>query len=389
MNKKNHMIKQPLGIYIHIPFCLQKCLYCDFCSFPQAREDVVSQYVEVLTSQIASWGCRCAQDTPAHTRPTVDTVYFGGGTPTLLTLPQWEQLMGELHKHFALLPDAEITAETNPAAVGTDVLRALRRMGINRLSMGVQSANEVELRALGRVHSFAQAQETFAAARSAGFDNISADIMLGIPHQTRDSLQRTLSQIIALQPTHLSAYLLKVEDGTPFGRMREQLPLPDEDTQVALYTDTVGTLAAAGYARYEISNFARAGYDSRHNLRYWLGQPYLGLGLAAHSDFGGERFAAGRDMAAFLRGEWVAETHRVSEAERLEEYLMLRLRLEEGIDPADYAARFGRDFSRDFGEVLAPYRRAALVCERDGRVALTTQGMLLSNTVISDMLCAI
>ena len=346
----------------------------------------MAQYVETLTSQIASWGRRCAQECPPNSCPSVDTVYFGGGTPTLLTLPQWAKIVGELHKHFSVLPDAEITAETNPAAAGEDYLRELRRMGVNRLSMGIQSANETELRALGRIHSFAQAQQTFADARAAGFDNISADVMLGIPHQTRATLSQTLSQIIALSPTHISAYLLKIEDGTPFARLRDTLPLPDEDLQCDLYTDTVATLAAAGYARYEISNFALPDRHSRHNLRYWQGRPYLGFGLAAHSDFGGTRFAAGRDMAAYLRGDWVTESHEISAEERREEYIMLRLRLEEGIQISDYNTTFHRDFHRDFDEILRPYKQAKLVKEDGGRVSLTTEGMLLSNTVLADML---
>lgn len=373
-----------LGIYIHIPFCIQKCLYCDFCSFPRADGARIEAYVDTLIRQIESWHGHC-------TDYTIDTVYFGGGTPTLLSLPQWAKIFDALHKHFAILPNVEITAETNPAAADGKYLRELRRLGVNRLSMGVQSANERELRALGRVHSFSQARATFADARDAGFDNISLDVMLGIPYQTRETLTHTLSEVIALAPEHLSAYLLKIEDGTPFGRMRDTLPLPDEDTQCDLYTDTVAALADAGYARYEISNFARAGKHSRHNLRYWLGRPYLGLGLAAHSDLGGKRFAAGYDMAAYLRGEWIDETQTrdIDLEERRAEYLMLRLRLEDGIETADYNARFGRDFYGEFDTVLTPYRRMGLLREEGGRIALTTQGMLLSNTILSDLLAEI
>ena len=371
--------KDAMGIYVHIPFCLQKCHYCDFCSFPRADAERIAQYVDALTAQAASWSGRCAEY-------EVDTVYFGGGTPTMLTLPLWERLLGTLHRHFRIRADAEITAETNPAAVDLPYLRALRGMGINRLSMGVQSADDVELKALGRIHDFAGAKHTLADARAAGFDNVSIDLMLGIPHQTRQSLARTLDEFIALSPEHISAYLLKVEEGTPFGRMADTLPLPDEDETVALYTDTVETLAAAGYAQYEISNFARAGRHSRHNLRYWLGRPYLGLGLAAHSDLGGHRFAAGRDPDAYLRGEWIAEDDAPSAEERRAEYIMLRLRLNEGIDTADYAARFGQDFYGEFAHILLPYRRAGLLREENGRIALTTQGMLLSNTVLADLL---
>lgn len=376
----NNMTNQnQLGIYIHIPFCVQKCLYCDFCSFPRAEAARIEAYVDTLTAQAVSWAGRCAEY-------EVDTVYFGGGTPTMLTLPQWERLTDTLRRQFRIRPDAEITAETNPATADLAYLRALRALGVNRLSMGVQSADAAELRALGRLHGFAQAQQTFADARAAGFDNISIDLMLGIPHQTEDSLARTLAEFIALGPEHISAYMLKIEDGTPFGCMRDTLPLPDEDLTCDLYTDTVTTLAKAGYARYEISNFARPDRHSRHNLRYWQGRPYLGLGLAAHSDFGGCRFSAGRDIAAYLAGDWIDESEEMSAEERRAEYIMLRLRLEEGIDTADYAARFGRDFTAEFAPILATYRRAGLLREQDGRIALTTEGMLLSNTVLASLL---
>lgn len=371
--------KDQLGIYVHIPFCLQKCNYCDFCSFPRAGEERIARYVDALLAQASSWSGHCADC-------EVDTVYFGGGTPTMLTLPQWERLLGTLRRHFRIREDAEITAETNPAAVDRDYLRALRGMGVNRLSMGVQSADDGELRSLGRVHDFAGARRTFADARAAGFDNVSIDLMLGIPHQTRESLSRTLDAFVALSPEHISAYLLKIEEGTPFGRMADTLPLPDDDITCEMYLDTVRTLAAAGYAQYEISNFARAGKHSRHNLRYWLGRPYLGLGLAAHSDFGGRRFAAGRDPDAYLRGDWMEECQQIEPEERRAEYVMLRLRLAEGIDVADYAARFGRDFYGDFEKVLAKYRSAGLLREDGGSVALTPSGMLLSNSVLADLL---
>ena len=371
--------KDALGIYVHIPFCLQKCNYCDFCSFPRAGRERIAKYVDTLIAQIESWSGRCAEY-------EVDTVYFGGGTPTMLTLTQWERLIDTLRRCFRICPDAEVTAETNPAAVDLSYLRALRKLGINRLSMGVQSADDRELRALGRAHDFAGAVRTFADARAAGFDNVSIDLMLGIPHQTRESLARTLTEFIALAPEHISAYLLKIEEGTPFGRMADALPLPDEDETVDLYADTVNALGAAGYGQYEISNFARVGRESRHNTRYWLGRPYLGLGLAAHSDFGGRRFAAGRDMEAYLRGDWIEESAEIGSEERREEYIMLRLRLTQGIDTADYAARFGRDFYGEFETVLAPYRRAGLLHEEGGRIALTTKGMLLSNAVLADLL---
>lgn len=369
-----------LGIYVHIPFCREKCLYCDFCSFPHRNKQERDDYIAALCRQAAAWGARAVGQ-------TVDTVYFGGGTPSLLDRAEWERLFRALRDAFAILPEAEITVEVNPATVSGDDLAFLHDLGVNRLSIGVQSANENELRALGRIHTFDQAVGTVRAARQAGFARISLDVMLGIPHQTRESLDRTLCALLALSPEHISAYLLKVESGTPFGRMADagRLVLPDEDEQCDMYLDTVEKLTAAGLAPYEISNFARPGEESRHNMRYWLGQPYLGLGLAAHSDFGGHRFAATTVMDDYLAGHIVVSDRVVDEKERKNEYIMLRLRLYAGLFKADFCRRFGEDFDRAYHDRLLPYIRAGLVRDEADRVAFTPAGMLLSNTILAEL----
>lgn len=369
-----------VGLYVHIPFCLAKCRYCDFCSFPAATEATKDVYVAALCRQIAAWGEK-------FPKITADTVYFGGGTPTTLSLSHWDAILQALRGAFPISPDAEITTEINPATADGAYLRHLYALGLNRLSIGVQSAREDELRALGRLHDFPAAAETVRLGREAGFTNISADIMLGIPHQTRESLAATLDALTSLPLTHLSAYLLKVEPGTPFGKMAEagKLVLPDEDVQCDLYLDTVARLGAAGFAPYEISNFAKAGYESRHNLKYWIGAPYIGFGVAAHSDFGGRRFAAPTDIQRYLDGNYTAASRVIGENERKNEYLMLRMRLVSGIDKADYAHRFGEDFDAAYHTMLLPYIRAGLLHDTAETIRFTPEGMLLSNTVLAEL----
>ena len=361
------------GLYIHVPFCVSKCPYCDFYSLPLPDDTVLDAYADAV--------CRRLEVLPAV---KADTLYFGGGTPSLLGGKRIARLINAAAPF--LTTETEITMEANPAESLYDTVAAFAAVGGNRLSLGMQAANDAALCALGRRHTTALLDNAVRDAHRAGIDNLSLDIMLGTPHQTRDDVKGAVAACVAYDAAHVSAYMLKLEPGTPFAACADTLALPDEDETVELYLDPVGKLSEAGYAQYEISNFARTGRESRHNLRYWQGRPYLGLGLAAHSDFGGRRFAAGRDMAAYLRGDWIEESAGIGAEERREEYVMLRLRLNEGIDVADYAARFGRDFYGDFENALAPYRRAGLLREAGGRVALTPSGMLLSNSVLADML---
>jgi len=371
-------MSEKLGLYIHVPFCLKKCLYCDFCSFPSYTEEVMDAYVKRLKSDIERYS--------KVFNGTVDTVYFGGGTPTLLKERHFDSIFETIDKHYAIDEGAEISCECNPATVDREYLKSINKIGINRLSIGLQSANDAELRALGRAHSFADFQKTYEDARAAGFDNLSVDLMYGIPEQTVTSFEHTLAKVCELSPEHISAYLLKIEDGTPFGKTRETLSLPSEDDECDMYELCTKMLSENGYAKYEISNFARPGFESRHNIKYWMGDDYLGFGVAAHSYFGGERFSNSRDIAAYLRGEDVTEERRaIPERERMTEYVMLRMRMTAGIDRADFKVRFGVELE-DFCGSLERYISAGFMRDALGRVAFTDRGIFVSNTILSDIL---
>ena len=410
------MKRQPIGLYVHIPFCRSKCPYCDFCSFPRPTAEGMESYIHELARRITTageaYGGLFHSDTgttgtateaavpaavsaavpAAVSRPTVDTVYVGGGTPTLLPPACVEELMGAVRRAFDILPDAEITVEGNPAAAGREALAVWRAQGVNRLSLGAQSSHAEELKALGRLHRWEDVVETVAVARAVGIDNVNLDFMMGIPHQTPASLGETLERALSLEPTHLSAYTLMLEEGTPFYRRgRSGLGLPaDEDAAdeaaVSLWEQASATLRAAGFEHYEISNFARPGYRSRHNLHTWQCREYLGLGVAAHSFLGGVRFGQSRDLAAFLRGEDITEFREVlSPADREAECVMLGLRLSDGIDEADFARRFGVDFWARYGARCAPFVSAGFMTRQNGRVALTEAGFPVSNAIIAEL----
>lgn len=361
-----------LGLYLHIPFCRSKCLYCDFCSFPHPTAEKMAAYAARLCEDLIARAAVCRNY-------TVDTVYFGGGTPTCLPPETLCGILDTVRTHYSLSPDAEITTECNPGTVTPDGLRVLRRGGFNRLSLGLQSAQPKELRALGRLHDLAMFADVFRAARAAGFANISADVMFGIPYQTQESFADTLEQLCALRPDHISAYALTVEDGTPFGRRgAAALKLPDEDAVREMYLAMVAFLRGRGLLQYEISNFARAGYESRHNLKYWTMGEYLGFGPAAYSDFGGVRFGNSRDLDGYLAGQDImAERERPTPLTRESERVMLGMRLCRGMD----AAALG-NWRCAMLEQNIP---AGLVEREAGRYRLTPEGMLVSNAILSPM----
>ncbi len=373
-----------LGLYLHIPFCLRKCNYCDFCSAP-SDQSTRSAYVDALCAHLAHVAPRTAGR-------TVDTVYFGGGTPTLLSTYDFARILDTVRTHYTLRGDAEITAECNPVTGGDALFAGLVAAGVNRLSIGLQSIHEKELALLGRLHSFADFKHTVLAAKKAGFSNISADLMFGIPAQTPTTFLETLEALCELAPTHISAYGLRIEDGTPFGKQRDTLPLPSEDEEVEMAELAASYLPAHGYARYEISNYAKAGYESRHNLRYWLGADYLGFGPGAHSLLNGVRFETPPDTDAYIRAahqgafDTVFKNHHTLTAHELrEEYVMLRMRLAAGVDKADFRARFGRSFDEVYGKQDALVRGGFLT-ETDTHVAFTPRGMQLSNAILSEWL---
>lgn len=370
-------MKKSLGIYLHIPFCVKKCGYCDFCSFPAASEHKKLCYTDELCRRIAKY--RGKRD-----GYLVDTIYFGGGTPSTLTISSVERVMTELKDTFDISADAEITFECNPATVGFEYFSELRRVGINRLSMGLQSAVDGELSLLGRAHTAEKFDKSFCEARAAGFDNISADVMYGIPDQTPDSLIYTLSHLVSLRPEHISTYGLMIEDGTYFAHHLSELRIADDDGQYEMYRICSEHLAKNGYDKYEISNFSRDGKHSRHNLRYWRGLEYIGFGVAAHSYFDGKRYGNSRDMEAFLRGEDITEECVTLTAEDIrEEYLMLGLRLCEGIDLAEYKLRFGRELPLS---AYAPWIDGGFMKIENARLSFTDKGFFVSNTIISELM---
>ncbi len=315
-----------------------------------------------------------------------DTVYLGGGTPSLLPGGCLSQIFEAIHACCPVAPGAEITCEANPKTIDYEKFCLLKKLGVNRVSIGVQSMVDNELRLLGRIHTAHDARTAVESARRAGIENISLDLMTGIPAQTAESLTYTVREAAALAPTHISAYALRIEDGTPFARRRRALPLPDEDGEATLMQHAAEALEAAGYARYEISNYARPGYESRHNLRYWHGEEYLGFGVAAYSCFGGRRFGHSRDLESYLAGAVLPEVdcEVLTPREEEREFLMLRLRLTEGIPVADYNRRFGRDFDMLYAAPLL--RFADFLREGGGRVALHPRGMMVSNSLIVEFL---
>lgn len=367
-----------LGLYIHVPFCKAKCIYCDFYSLPRS-EEYMDAYAAALQRDLAQRAAEAADC-------TVDTVYFGGGTPSYLGADRLCCILETVFAHYRVGRDAEITLEANPDSARDEAaLRRLRRTGFNRISLGMQSASDEELRSIGRVHTHCETVEALGAARAAGFDNVSLDLIYGLPAQTPARWRDNLAAAIALQPEHLSCYGLKVEEGTPLYARRGEMDIPDDDAQAEEYLYTAAALEKAGYRQYEISNFARPGRESRHNLKYWRMQEYLGFGPGAHSDFGGRRFARARDLAAYLAGkERLSEDARPPEREREKERVMLSLRTADGL-----ALSALKENTAGAESVLAECARHGLARECGGRWRLTPQGFLVSNAVIARVLEAL
>ena len=372
-----------LGIYIHIPFCRSKCDYCDFYSLA-GREDQMDRYQKALLAHLK-------ETAPLAQGYPVDSIYFGGGTPSYYGAKRIKELLAHLSKLFQVEKDAEITVECNPDSVDLKSLRILRKAGVNRLSMGMQSAQEEELRAIHRIHTPQQTNQAVEAARKAKFTNLSLDLIYGLPGQTMESWKATVEHALSLIPQHLSCYGLKVEEGTPLARrVAEGEVLPDDDQQADLYLWTVGRLERAGLPQYEISNFAKPGYESRHNLRYWLTRPYIGFGPGAHSDFGGRRYSFVRDLDAYIRGvleggDIIDSSELIPQRERCGEYLMLRLRTVRGVDGRVYRHTYFMDFA-PLEARLREFAAQGWAEEADGRWRLTPRGFLVSNQLIGDLL---
>lgn len=363
-----------LGLYIHIPFCQSKCRYCDFCTFPHPKAENIKNYIKALFCEIEEY----SKD---YSEYTVNTVYFGGGTPTVLDADTLSALLGAIKENFNVTNDAEISVECNPATADLEYFRTIRLGGFNRLSIGVQSMNDAELKLLGRLHKADDAKKAVYDARLAGFDNISLDVMYGIPDQTNESLKETLKEICALAPEHISLYGLKIEDGTHFAKHKSELNLPDEDEEYKMYISSGEFLAAEGYEKYEISNFSRNKKYSLHNLKYWKREDYLGLGLAAHSCIGSRRFFATCDIEKYLRGERIAGEEFISSHDILCEKIMLGMRLGVGID-FDLLEEKGKIYKKRLEKFISSGH-----IEKNGNsLSFSNEGMYISNYILSEVL---
>ncbi len=373
------METKPIGIYVHIPFCKRKCNYCDFCSV-SADVDKIKRYVDALCFEIESFS--------ENKSIPVDTVFFGGGTPSLISSDMFVKIMDSLKKSFNILPSAEITAEVNPGTVNEEKAKALLGSGVNRVSIGLQSIHENELKILGRIHTFDEFLNCVRVFKSAGLDNFSVDLMYGIPEQTPASFEKTLGRVISLQPRHISAYGLIIEEGTPFFAQRDSLSLPSEDEEREMYFLADKMLSLAGYSHYEISNYAKDGFESRHNLKYWHNEEYVGFGISAHSYYGGKRFYNTCDFDEYFTQDSAKYRKAENDACGIDpfEYAMLALRLSEGLSLSEYKELFGKCFTEGKEKRIDELSALGLLKNEGGRIALTSDGFYVSNTILSELL---
>lgn len=375
-------ISKPLGLYIHIPFCKRKCLYCDFCSFPAPKQEDIRKYVAELCREITERSGEC-------TEHTVDTLYFGGGTPSILSIRLFEDIFRVLKKNYRISNDAEITVECNPLTHkddGEEYFKELKRLGVNRLSIGVQSANDAELKLIGRGHTFEEAERTYYAARAAGFSNISLDLMFALPSQSIKSFKGSLERILSLSPEHISIYSLQLEEKAPLFKMRDRYTFPSDDDAADMYEMIISKTAEHGYTHYEISNFAKDGYRSCHNTKYWHLDEYMGFGISAHSDFGGKRYENTSSFDEYLYGSKVCAESFPTLHERAEEYIMLGLRTKEGISAKEFQVRYGTDLYTSYGKKAERFKEEDLMVFLDDRICLTEKGFEVSNYILSDIL---
>lgn len=372
------------GVYLHIPFCKSRCSYCDFATDVYRDAAGVERYVTALSREIKTPKAGTAGTAERH---EIDTIYFGGGTPSLLSADQVERILAAVAGMFDVNRDAEVTMEMNPATVTPEKLREFRRLGVNRASFGVQTFNDRDLKLLARGHDADDARNTFAMLRDAGFTNISFDLIAGLPGQTLSDWRRNLDEALSMQPEHLSLYLLEVHEATP---LAEQIrsgrrPLPDEELAAEMYELMLNETAAAGFEQYEISNFSRPGFASRHNTKYWRLEPVFGYGVSAHSFDGVERFANERDTAAYVSlidENGSAEVVR-EKIDAASEFVFLGLRLNGGISLREYSERFGAELTERYGRDIERLVEDGLVDLDANTIRLTRKGMLFSNEVFA------
>ena len=378
--------KTPLGIYIHVPFCRSKCLYCDFYSLPGKADHRMRDYLKAVVAHIKESGALA----PGY---KVDTVYFGGGTPSYFGADGMITILNTIRKSFDVSSAAEITFEANPDSVTPWLLRRLKREGFNRVSLGIQSDDDSILKTIGRPHNYEQAVKAVKQIRRAGYRNLSVDLMYGLPSQTLEKWEKTVEHVLQLDPEHISCYGLKVEEGTPLYAYQDRYDLPDDDTQADMYLAMVDILRRKGYRQYEISNFAKREMASRHNLKYWNGGEYLGFGPGASSDFAGKRFSIVRDLEQYIAGirdgaQVIDQMQEVPSRERAGEYLMLRLRTTAGISREEYERRYLLSFEPLVDVLDRACLRNHAMSNGKGGYRLTPEGFLVSNAILSDLFLA-
>jgi oxygen-independent coproporphyrinogen-3 oxidase len=392
---ERHTMDKSLSLYVHIPFCRSKCVYCDFNSYA-GQEALIPAYVEALLREAEAWSGLCAG-------MTVETLFFGGGTPSLTPPAEMKRLMEGLRQRFTIAAEAEVSLEANPESVDFDYLRGLRDFGVNRLSLGVQSFDDEELRFLGRIHSASEAEAAYGAARQARFENVGLDLIFGLPQQQLESWQQSLEKAIRLGPNHLSLYALTVEENTPLGRAvaANRAWEPDEDTQAEMYEESEERLEAVGYDHYETSNWAWPGHRCRHNLTYWEARPYLGLGAGAHSYLSGcrsantplprdyielvqasgsaEEGADGLDLSKMLQ---VTSLERQSEQTEMSDMMILGLRLTEGVSRERFRERFGVGLEERYSQEISDLTRLGLLEIDSKSLRVTKRARLLANEAL-------
>ena len=376
--KNNRRI--PLELYVHIPFCVRKCQYCDFLSGP-SDEETKDRYIEALLKEI-----RAAEHTEDY---EIVSVFIGGGTPSALKAEAIASIMRTLQEKFFFCEDAEVTIEANPGTVDPEKLTIYRNVGINRLSLGLQSTDAEELKLLGRIHSYEEFLKSYEWAREAGFSNINIDLMFAIPGQTGEAWRQHLYQVAELNPEHISAYSLIIEEGTPFAE--QNLDLPDEDTEYQMYEDTAEILERYGYRQYEISNYAKQGYMCRHNAGYWQRLEYLGFGLGASSLYGGMRFSNTHQMQEYLKESRNPDQIRkdvtvLSRNEQIEEFMFLGLRMTEVISEKKFEENFNVRIMDIYGDILQKYEETGFMEHIETKWRLTRKGIHVSNHILADFL---
>lgn len=370
-----------VGLYIHIPFCKSKCMYCDFCSF-SGKENMMMEYTHALSKEILIAG----------RGRSIETVFIGGGTPTYLSLEAWE-LIGQSLREINIKDKAEFTVECNPGTIEVDKLNMLKKIGVNRISIGLQAWQDRLLKGIGRIHTKDQFAESFKMVRAYGFNNINVDIMFGLPNQTLKDLKETIEEVAKLNPEHISCYSLIVEENTPFGKMYErgELKLPDEDLEREMYDESVRLLGENGYKQYEISNFSKEGFQCKHNIKYWKAEEYIGCGLAAHGYLDGVRYRNEENIKKYIKivnetGLSTVESYKNTMKDNIEEFMFMGLRMTKGVSEDEFYNRFGISIWKLYEEVINKFIKLNYLEYKDRHLSIKSKALGISNSIMCEFI---